>query len=303
MNNLILKKKGEASFVTYIKKRLKNNLNFVCLFQGALGIGKTYSGMSMAYQLDKEFDAEKQITFDFKETMTLINSDWFKQKKIKIILWDEPQITISNRAWQSELNKLVNYVLSTFRHQNIILIWCAPYQDFLDSQSMKLLHCIFKCKGINKKTNTSRVLPRFQQYNAEMKKTYQHSLYVIEGGGTNKMAYWDIVKPPKHLIDIYEPRKTAFTDSLNKDIQSKLDKLDKKDEQLPRGKPLTIYQDKIIDYWKKGIFNQTKIAKLTGMDQPDISKRIKAMRTKGYYMEEYAKVYAPISLNRARGTI
>lgn len=216
-------KEGENSFITYIKKRIKHNLNFVCLFQGASGIGKTWSAISMAQQIDPEFDTERQVTFDFKETMTLINNEWFKQKKWKIIIFDEPQISISNRTWQSLANRLMNYLLSTFRHQNVILIFCSPYKDFLDSQSVKMIHCIFECMGVDKKKGLSKVRPKLQQYNSSMKKTYQHRLYVIGKGKVRPMTEWLINKPTKESIDIYERRKTEFTSRLNKDIQKSLD--------------------------------------------------------------------------------
>ena len=98
MKNLIKKKQGEFSFITWIKKRINHNLNFLALFSGATGIGKSWSALSIAYMLDKEFDC-RQVAFDFKGVMQIINADWFKEKKMKVIIFDEAQTDISNREW------------------------------------------------------------------------------------------------------------------------------------------------------------------------------------------------------------
>jgi len=226
MKNIIKERKGEASMITYMKKRIKLNMNFLCLFEGPTGIGKSWTAISVAENIDPTFDYEKQIVFDFKSCMDLINSDWLKQKKIKIILWDEIQISISNRAWQSKMNRLVNYLLSTFRHQNIILIMTCPYRDFLDSQSMKLIHCIFECSGYDKKTSLSKVVPKFQQYNPIKKKIYPHKLFVItQENKIRELYFWHIKKPNKELIKIYERRKLEFTSMLNKEIVEEINGL------------------------------------------------------------------------------
>lgn len=189
--------------------------------------GKSWGMLSLAYNIDPEFSID-QVAFSFREVMTIINSDWFKKKKWKIILFDEPQTDISNRAWQSLTNKLMNYLVSTFRHQNIVLLFATPYSDFIDSQTKKLIHCVFDVRGHSRKTKKAQIRPKLLQYNSKMKKFYEHSLYVIDRGGYNKLTMMFIDEPPKHLIKPYEEKKTAFTDALNKDIQRQLDALAEK---------------------------------------------------------------------------
>lgn len=290
MKNLIMYKEGEDSWVRWIKKRIANNLNFICLFQGATGIGKTWSSISVAQMIDKDFNIN-QIVFDFKELMAVINSDWFKQKEWKIIIFDEPQISISNRNWQSLNNKLMNYLLSTFRHQNIILIFCSPYVDFLDSQSMKLLHCIYECVGVNKKTKLSRIRPKIQQYNSYLKKMYQHPLYVIRGKKTIALRDWFIPQPSMDLIEQYEAKKTAFTSNLNKGIMNKLNELseDKQEENKPKPidtrKPLTDKQEQIMRLLAN--HQVQEVAKMLNVANSVISIQKKSAYKKGYTIKEF----------------
>jgi hypothetical protein len=290
MKNLIMYKQGESSWINWIKKRIAHNLNFISLFQGPTGVGKTWSAISMAEMIDKDFSVD-QVVFDFKELMDVINADWFKEKKWKIIIFDEPQATISNRSWQSLTNKLMNYLLSTFRHQNIILIFCCPYVDFLDSQSMKLLHCIFECVGVNKKKKLSRIRPKIQQYNSYIKKNFYHPLHVIKNKKTYPLRDWYLPKPSKEIIIKYEDKKTTFTSKLNEGIKKNLDELtnksDRHEEELDNGnrKPLTPKQgeamEAIANYQYKGA--QERL----GITLGTLHQHKKGAEKKGYSLEEF----------------
>lgn len=195
--------------------------------------GKSWGMLSIAYLIDPTFEP-RQIAFSFREVMKIINSVWFQKKKWKIILFDEPQTSISNRQWQSLTNRLFNFLLSTFRHQNVILLFATPYADFIDVASQKLLHCKFEVKGHSVKTNLTTIRPKLLQYNSRMKKFYEHSLYVMhkgKAGGSTKLVKWNVPKPPQHLIDPYEEKKSAFTHSLNKDIEGQLDTMETKQRE------------------------------------------------------------------------
>jgi len=290
-------KQGEQSFILWIKKRIENNLNLLLLTQGSTGIGKSWVELRMAYDIDNTFEI-RQVAFTFREVMEILNSDWFYKKKWKIILFDEAQTDISNRQWQSLSNKLMNYLLSTFRHRNIILLFTSPYSDFLDSQSMKLMHVILDCKGWNKKTKKSLVRPKLLQYNSKLKKFYEHSLFVIKDGKTNKLINWWINKPPEHLIKPYEEKKLEFTTKLNKMILAELTSLEtgevdteKKGELNPDS-----MQPILWTIAQKGYTTQPELAVTLGKELgrvvkiAQLSKNIMSMRRKGYDIRKYKHI-------------
>jgi superfamily II DNA or RNA helicase len=294
MKNIIKYKPGEQSWIRWIKKRIKHNLNFIALFQGATGIGKTWSAISLAQKIDPDFQVN-QIVFDFKGLMEIINSEEFQKKKWKIIIFDEPQITISNRNWQSATNKLMNYLLTTFRHQNIILLFCSPYVDFLDSQSMKLLHCIFECSGVDKTRGLSRVKPKIQQYNSYLRKTYQHPLRVIVGNKQIPLREWYLSKPSPEIIELYEQKKTEFTSQLNRDIIATMNKLSAKEkgideaEKADNRKPLTDKQRRTMEVLaniKEGD-KYARASEILGISFTSISQHKKLANKKGYRLEEF----------------
>jgi len=281
---MVMFKHGEDAWITYIKNRIRGNLNFMAIAEGSTGIGKSWAMLSVAHQIDPNFTID-QVAFSFRAVMEILNNPDFKKKKWKVILFDEAQTEISNRAWQSLTNRLLNYLVSTFRHQNVILLFATPYSDFIDSQTQKLLHCKFVVKGHSKQTNLTTIRPKLQQYNSKMKKFYEHSLMVSSKMGTFKITNWKVARPPQHLIDPYEEKKTAFTSGLNKDILKQLEGVEKKnkhDEEV-KEKPDKLYRLETEDeervQYIKDHPNQLKkdYAKSFGWKTPRFSEWLKKM--------------------------
>ncbi len=273
------------TWVKYIHQRIDNNKNFICLISGATGSGKTWVGLSMGELLDPEFGIDRVI-FKGSELMDLINSGELKSGSV--ILWDEAGIDLSSRSWQSMMNKMLNFLLQTFRHKNLVLIMTAPYGDFIDVASRKLFHAEFETVAINKRKKTCAIKPLLLQYNSSNKKWYRKYLQVIKKGiGQIKIKRWNVPKPSDELIEVYEKKKNEFTDSLNKEIGRSLVKIEKDEDTL------TDKQRDIVEYWKQGIYNQTFIGSEIGMEGSQLSNNIKWMKKKGYNRDEYKKEYPP----------
>ena len=188
---------------------------------------------------------------------------------------------------------MLNYLLQTFRHKNFILIFTTPYHDFLDVASRKLFHAEFETVSINKQKQTCRVKAKLLQYNADMKKWYKKYLKVVKKDvGMSTIRRWDVPKPTSELIEQYERKKTEFTSSLNKEIEGKLDKLKKKEEEPEErvenfNPALSPLQSKILHIWKQGIFVQKEIGSMLNLPPQNISFASKSMRKKGCKIEDY----------------
>ena len=323
MKNMIKKKPGEASWVTWIKKRIDNNLNFLAITTGPTGSSKSYTDLSIAYQLDPEFDANLQIAFSFKELMQIINKfngvdkDYLDEepaldsedeetvisptpktiiplhkRSYKVALFEEVQTAVNRREWQSKINKMFLYLMSTFRHQNIIVLFNAPYSDYFDSSVMKLIHAKFECQGWSKRTNKSYVRPKALQYNDKLSKFYEHNLIVIDKGKAHKFAgNWAVPKPPVHITVPYEIRKTEFTNKMNADMLSELDNDEKgkKEQVIDKRKSLTAKQKEIMEILAntKEVNRYEIVGKRLNISGNSISCRRKLAEQKGYHLEEF----------------
>ena len=293
MKNLVLYKKGEKSKHRLIKKVLgQENGNWLELFYGSSGSGKTWSAISQASSLDKDFDVEKQVVFSFRDMMNLINSEWFKAKKIKQIVCDEFQTDISNRSWQSLTNKLMNYVITTFRHQNIAIYFCSPYKDFLDSGTMKMFHCFTELISIDLRRGLAKTRPLLVQYNSDMKKFYRHHIYVIKNKRTVPLKTDLVRKPPKEMIEIYERMKTDFTNKLNEDIEAQLEKLSPTKSNELEARPELTKKQRECMVALANVDGSAKFKQATekvGCSISTFYDHIRAGKKKGYLLEEFVK--------------
>ena len=194
------------------------------------------------------------IIFTLKDLMILINSK--KLKSGSSIIFDEPQVSISSREFQSEANKIFNYLLTTFRHRNLSLFFCTPYEDLLDLSTRKLFHAKLETLSIDINKKKTILKPMTTEYNSHNRKFYQKFLRVVfkEAGDieytTHVLKSWGVSKPSEDLIKLYEEKKLNFTKELNKQIQQRLESFDRKQEDKysidDKRKPLTNRQEEIL---------------------------------------------------------
>ena len=274
-------KKTEPYWISYIKGRIAKKKNFLGLITGQTGGGKSYSGISICSMVDPTFNSDRIIT-SMKQLMRLINSGKIKGAG-KAILWDEAGIDIDAKTWQSLTNRLINSLLQTFRHQQFILIFTAPYMDFIDASTRKLFHAEFSVLSIDYTTNKARIRPQLIQYNSRFKKFYYKYLRVTKPPrGTVKIDRWNVPKPPKWLIDEYEVIKTDFTTNLNKSIEKQLDNIE--EGKTTERKPLTELQKKVLTLMKQ--YNDVeKVSKELGLTVRTIYFHIAQARKKKYEIE------------------
>ena len=100
--------------------------------------------------------------------------------------------------------------------------------------------------------------------------------------GIIKIERWAIPKPSDALIKDYEEKRTNFTTQLNINIERRLLKMDRTDEDK-----LTDRQKTILNFWKEGIYIGKEIAKKMGLAPPCISENINWMKNKGFFLEHF----------------
>lgn len=274
----------KPSWIRYVNGRIKKKKNFIGIFTGPTGSGKTYAAMSMACQLDKNF-GPRQIVFGLKGLMSLINSGG-DLKIGSVILWDEVQVGGNAKNWQSLTNKLINLLLSTFRHKQFILLMTSPYSDFIDASVRKLIHAEFEVVGIDYKKKKTKVKPLLLQYNSRIRKTFYKYLRIPGKIGVAKIQRWNIDCPPSWLIAEYEKLKTNFTSELNKSIADQL--MNEEFKGHDTRKSLTDKQAHILECLRDSKGNAEAAALLADTTLRNVYFHQVAARNKGYTWENYA---------------
>jgi ABC-type dipeptide/oligopeptide/nickel transport system ATPase component len=231
----ISQKCKESYWVRYITNRIKNNKNFLGIVYGPTGSGKSYACLTLAEVLDSHFSSEN-IVFKGLDFINLIESG--KLRKGSVIIFEEAGVEINNRDWQSKINKMMNYLMQTFRHRNYIVLFNAPYMDFIDSATLKMFHAYFETDSIDFEKKLTKLKPRIIQYNSKERKFYYKMLKYIETNDSGfkrlmPVKYMDVGLASSDLIEKYEEKKTQFTGGLIKDIKMSFlaEDLKKKKEQ------------------------------------------------------------------------
>lgn len=279
------------SWVRYFLGRIRQNKNNLVVVVGKTGSGKTWSAVSVCEKIAEKngvpFTIEN-IIFNLGDLMRFINSP--KAVKGASIIFDEPQVTISSKEFMSQANKVFNYLLTTFRHKNLNLFFCTPYEDLLDKTSRKLFHTKFETMSINHTAKTCRIKPKIMEYNSQKQKFYEKFLRVCWkplGKAkyiTSKLKFWDVSIPSEDLIKKYEAKKLSFTTRLNQDISAKLE--DYEEKQRPRRKKLTEKQEIVLKA-KARLGDVKLVAKELGIHSSSVYETLKYAEKKGFYPDNF----------------
>lgn len=256
------------AFVKYFASRvINNNKNFLCAVTGQTGSGKSWLtgsiGEKYREMTGKPFDPKVHTVFSLKELMNLIkNRD--QLEPCTFLHFDEPQVTANSRDWQSESNKILNTLTSTFRNMRLVVFFATPYLEFLDKQTRILFHAEIKVNGFDKKNSVTYSVPRLLHYDPKKDNIWRMRLKVYHKiQNKSKMGFyhlqkWDVGKPSQHWINIYEPMKADFTARLNQELAARLDPEARKKEKETKGRDEFI---KMVQIYKEhgenwGIFLQ-----------------------------------------------
>jgi len=240
-------------FIDGINDRIyKQNKNWMCVVVGETGSGKSYCAMRIGEILDPEFSI-KRVCFTPKEFMDVLNSG--ELKKGSAIILDEAGISLSSREWFTVSNKLMNYILQSFRHRNLFCLFTVPSLSFIDSQSRVLFHHLIEPVKIIRSKNMVKCKIKEIQVNPQSGKSYYKRPRASNNVVLNRI---NISKPSLSLINDYELKKTRFTKEMGKDIQNTLNTL-----KIKQQRPITndVLVDKLKGIMKEKGMNTISVAK------------------------------------------
>ena len=217
--------KGFFSKPNYVVKMIRKRLflmnkNYLLLICGDTGNGKSYTALTIASQIDPTFkdEVETRVVFTAKQFMKLLTSG--KLDKGNVVIWDEAGVGIPAREWQDISNKMINYVLQTFRHKNLCVIFTTPSISFIDAGARRLFHAYVEMRRVIKKQNVARAKWYNFHHIPRTGKTYTPTLRDQYG---ERIPWIDFPKPSKEIIGPYELSKNTFTSELNSGIMKGLE--------------------------------------------------------------------------------
>jgi hypothetical protein len=198
------------------------NRNLLLAICGPTGSGKSYCGLTVAKMICSRFNVATHVVFTIEQFMELLQSG--KLRRGDVILWDEAGVGIPSREWYSISNKAINYVLQTFRHLNLCVIFTMPSFDYIDKQTRLLFHAYIETIRIDYETKHVVVKVFECTYSPRDGKDYKKYYWL---GGV-KYIRFRIGKPSKDMIDVYEKLKMEFSQNLRENVKKDVSEVNDK---------------------------------------------------------------------------
>jgi hypothetical protein len=229
-------------FLSAIFSREHKGINSIMLILGPRGIGKTYLAMKVAETLSEKMHGRKftvdDVAFDLSEILSRIKYHEDNNEKWAWILFDEAGLEIFARNFMDDINKVMSYVMQSFRSTKVNLIVCVPHPDMVDLHVRNMADFWIDMRGRGKaKVYKTRLvsfrsgirtplyctienasLPSKQLYEAYegKKKSYldrKYSEYLAETQRRKESTDRMIVNTAEHQHDVLEQIKKEYLES------------------------------------------------------------------------------------------
>lgn len=160
---LMLDGSVKSPFATHIRNDLtRRNKNFMGVWVGKTGSGKSFSAISLAEDIDPNFTIDN-VCVSTKEMIERITSG--DLKKGSALVLDEAGVNYSAKNWMKKENKYLGELFQTFRYLNYALLLNLPHVKFMDITERRLVHAGFVMKGIDRKRRLAYAQPRIFKSN------------------------------------------------------------------------------------------------------------------------------------------
>lgn len=200
---------------SHILRRIRHNRNAMILAAGDTGSGKSYACLRFSTKLDKNFNAD-MVQFKAKDFLKMVNKDY---PPGTAMVFDEVGVAMNARSWQSKLNKMLSYVLQTFRFKNYIVFFTVPDLSFVDVHARKMFHYIMESKGIDHKAKVSKWSFKRVQVNRRTGDIYYKAIRYITDDGMAVAPMIKLKLAHGGLINAYEKKRAQYIKELYTEME------------------------------------------------------------------------------------
>lgn len=209
------------------RARLKENRNFVILFTGQVGGGKSYASLSIADYLTPSmkvgFDLEG-LVFDIPDFINRVRSG----KAGDVIILDEIGISAGSRDALTKTSKTLSKVVQSVRYLQYCTIFTIPNANFLDRQIRLMVDIVFDHPESSKQGEFDVKIPQLSEDGSDVE-----FKPLLHGGRIIRTAFFPLPRPK--LVEDYETVRREHNMQQLRDLRDALDGK-KNDEGDMRGK-------------------------------------------------------------------
>ena len=211
--------------VDEVRRRIRDeNQNFLSVFLGDTGSGKTWSALTLASGIDAMYIRHPDIVYGKEEFFDAVAD----VRRYKAIVWDEAGVGISSHEWATVMNKIVAFILQTFREEhNYAVIFTTPHMGFIDKKARELLHSVVE---MMRPTDGDYGWGRWYNITHDHLTGKMYYLYPEIRNKEGRRVQLRFSKnlsgnikfnpPPEKLIEIYREKKKVFQARLKEEAMS-----------------------------------------------------------------------------------
>jgi len=233
-----------------IRRRLRNNQNWVATICGETGAGKSYSALKIGEMIDSNFGAEN-VVFSAKEFL-----DSFEGRRAgSLVVFDEGQEWSARRA-MSKKNVEMNEIMIMLRFTRVNVLFTVPNIRQIDIGLRRLMHSYLFVKAVDRTNPRSPYRERSLVYIYDVRNPrlpggeeraggvlYAHPYVPVvrpAGARAVKVGTMALPKPSQALLDAYERRKREV-------FQARLSQARATLAQGPVPSPMTPSPSRMVD--------------------------------------------------------
>jgi ABC-type multidrug transport system ATPase subunit len=224
--------KTDSVLMNYIINQIYHSpKNVIIVVVGQPGTGKSNTGVKLMYELNPELK-----TRDADEVMNervAFNSDRFMEilqdgrlHKGDVVIWDEPQVGLNSRDAMTKYNKLINSVLTTFRHRQLVTIFCTPSLSYIDSAARKVISLFISMGDMNVQQGWSNIKVYQFKYNALADEYVPMRIRFMDGRDHTLKEYAGgrVYRLPPNVEAAYKKHSVSWKTEIVSSVKSKLNK-------------------------------------------------------------------------------
>jgi hypothetical protein len=196
---------------------LHSDNDFLLLFYGKRGTGKSISSVSLAMEIDPTF-TEKRIIFNIEQLIQLINSG--ELRRGMAIVFDELGVAANVKEHSSQANKAASYLLQTIRPFNLCVIFSTPKKNYIDKQLRPLFDMYIKMtsrKFINKLAKGRMYWVQDNEEIGDSGKIYRHHPETMVDGEICDITTIYFIKPHDSIVQRYRVRRKEFVQGISQE--------------------------------------------------------------------------------------
>jgi hypothetical protein len=208
--------------------------------------------------VDPTFNINR-VVFRVEDFIKLLNTG--NLVKGNAIIFDEAGVNMNSREWYSVQNKCISYLLQTFRHRNLAVIFTTPNLSYIDKAVRGLFHCYIETQRIDRREN--KVVAKIYRIKILRDGKILFPYPKAKRFGTDRTVAknnFRINLPEPALITSYEKKADEFKEYLSRDLELTLQK-----SKNGAGRPMKITETET---------NYIKWLRQRGESQDQIAKKV-----------------------------